>query len=66
MIRVHVCIQDALFLPFQACFGYLLFGEALSLRWWIGTVLIVAGIAQLGREGGEEARGQCILSKPVC
>ena len=33
---------------FQAVFVYFLFGEELSVRWWLGTVLIVAGIALLG------------------
>ena len=35
---------------FQAFLGTLLFGEELSIRWWLGTVLIVSGIALLGRD----------------
>ena len=42
-----------LYLCFQAIFGYLLFGEELSVRWWLGTVLIVSGIALMG--GGEKS-----------
>jgi len=37
-------------LVITAFFGYLLFGEELSIRWWLGTVLIVSGIALLGRD----------------
>jgi drug/metabolite transporter (DMT)-like permease len=42
------------FLFFQAAFGYFLFGEALSGYWWLGTSLIVVGIAWLGQEEEEE------------
>ena len=43
-----------LYLCFQAIFGYLFFGEELSVRWWLGTVLIVSGIALMG--GGRDDR----------
>lgn len=30
---------------FQAFFGKVLFGEALSLMWWFGAILIIIGLA---------------------
>ena len=39
---------DSLFIvlspPLQAVFGVLLFGESLSLLWWMGASLIVVGL----------------------
>ena len=44
--------SNEIYLCFQAIFGYLLFGEELSVRLWLGTVLIVSGIALMG--GGRD------------
>ena len=39
----------------QAVFGMVLFGEALSLMWWLGASLIVAGLVLI-HQGGERER----------
>ena len=39
----------------QAVFGMVLFGEVLSLMWWLGASLIVAGLVLI-QQGGERER----------
>ena len=53
-------LLDSLFilvlLPPQAVFGMLLFGESLSLLWWMGASLIVVGLVLMRRSsaGGDD------------
>ena len=54
--RIKSVMKIMLYLCFQAIFGYLLFGEELSVRWWLGTVLIVSGIALMGGGGGKSEK----------
>ena len=42
MDATHNILNERYFL--QALLGYLLFGEALSARWWLGTSLILTGL----------------------
>jgi len=47
-VRVTV-VNSSMNFFFTALFGYLIFGEPVSLRWYIGSSLIVAGVILMDR-----------------
>ena len=41
-VSIQLCTYSLL--PFQAILGQILFGEIVTILWWMGTVLILCGL----------------------